>query len=174
MATQIVLNTIGAFLLTIGGLGYFIRSRIIEKLIIQYYRGKEDIDNRYMPNLYGGYTFDTPSFWQGVNPVGIQYSPLIPILALITMFTISYGKPPTGVIGIILIGIIYTSLICWLAGIVIRINLRKLLKPEILGRFYYLQNTNTRTWLNYSLTLVVIDSVAFALLGICFILYSTI
>lgn len=159
----------------LGFLSYYVRTNLIEKMLRQYYPDYAQIDTRYAPNLYGGYNFDTDSLLQGMNPIGIQYGPIIPTLWAILLVVTSYMKPVDlpFAFNVTIIVLIYAIISIWVIGMVVRFNVRKLTKPEIFGRFYYMQNVSSRRWLDYCRNLVLGDSIAITLTGLTFIFLAS-
>lgn len=159
----------------LGFLSYYVRTNLIEKMSRQYYPDYAQIDTRYAPNLYGGYNFDTDSLLQGMNPIGIQYGPIIPVLWGILLVITNYMKPTDlpFILDATIIVLTYAVISIWVIGTVVRINLRRITKPEIIGRFYYMYNVNSRRWLDYCRTLVIGDSVAIALTGVVILLLAS-
>lgn len=169
MDTKSTLIVIGVVIILIGLLSLLIRTKIIVKMDYRYYKGKKEIDKTRAPNLYGGYTFDTQySSMREFNPIGIEYGVTFPIIWSIVLFIATYLEPTTHniVVTVIEVILIYVSMIIWVIGMVFRINLRRVAKPSITGRFYYMQNCESNAWLGYCMSLVGLDSLAFVMAGI--------
>lgn len=169
MDTKSSLIVIGVMIILIGLLSLFIRTKIIEKMDYRYYKGKKEIDRLHPPNFYGGYTFDTQySSMREFNPIGIQYGFMFPFIWLIVLFIITYLEPKTYNPGITVVEVIlvYGSMIIWLITMATRISLRRLTKPSITGRFYYMQNCESNSWLGYCMVLVGSDSMVFVMAGL--------